>query len=64
MFSAGMGLGSNQVWCGHGFESHSQPFLLTYPEADLSLWQTSRQKNKCTILTSIPIIASVKTVVI
>jgi len=18
-------------WCGHGFESHSQPFLLTYP---------------------------------
>jgi len=24
-------------WCGHGFESHSQPFLLTYPEADLSL---------------------------
>jgi len=25
-------------WCGHGFESHSQPFLLTYSEADLSLW--------------------------
>jgi len=25
------------VWCGHGFESHSQPFLLVYPEADLSL---------------------------
>jgi len=24
-------------WCGHGYESHSQPFLLTYPEADLSL---------------------------
>jgi len=24
-------------WCGHGFKSHSQPFLLTYPEADLSL---------------------------
>jgi len=19
-------------WCGHGFETHSQPFLLTYPE--------------------------------
>jgi len=26
-------------WCGHGFESHSQPFLLTYPEVDLSLWR-------------------------
>jgi len=26
-------------WCGHGFESHSQPFLLTYPGADLSLWR-------------------------
>jgi len=29
-------------WCRHGFESqfcwNSQPFLLTYPEADLSLW--------------------------
>jgi len=24
-------------WWGHGFESHSQPILLTYPEADLSL---------------------------
>jgi len=24
-------------WCGHGLESHSQPFLLTDPEADLSL---------------------------
>jgi len=26
-------------WCRHGFESHSQSFLLTYfdPEADLSL---------------------------
>jgi len=24
-------------WCGHEFESHSQPFLLTYPEADLKL---------------------------
>jgi len=23
-------------WCGHGFESHSQPFLLTYHEADLT----------------------------
>jgi len=26
-------------WCGHGFETHSQPFLLTYPETDLSLWR-------------------------
>jgi len=26
-------------WYGHGFESHSQPFLLTYPEVDLSLWR-------------------------
>jgi len=25
-------------WCGHGFVSHSQPFLLTYSEADLNLW--------------------------
>jgi len=24
-------------WCGHGIESYSQLFLLTYPEADLSL---------------------------
>jgi len=24
-------------WCEHGFESHSQQFLLTCPEADLSL---------------------------
>jgi len=24
-------------WCGHGFESHSQPVLLTYLEAALSL---------------------------
>jgi len=23
-------------WCGHGFKSHLQPFLLTYPEADLT----------------------------
>jgi len=23
-------------WCGHGFESHSQPFLLRYPEAYLT----------------------------
>jgi len=27
-------------WCGHGFESHSQPLLLTYPETDLSLWRS------------------------
>jgi len=25
-------------WCGHGVESHSQPFLLTYPEADLTYY--------------------------
>jgi len=25
-------------WCGHGFEFHSQPFLLTYPEADLTYY--------------------------
>jgi len=25
-------------WCGHGFESHSQPFLMTYPEADLTYY--------------------------
>jgi len=24
-------------WCGHEFEFHSQSFLLTYPEVDLSL---------------------------
>jgi len=24
-------------WRGHEFESHSQPFLLTYTQADLSL---------------------------
>jgi len=24
-------------WCRHELESHSQPFLLTYSEADLSL---------------------------
>jgi len=24
-------------WCGHGFELHSQPFLLKYLEADISL---------------------------
>jgi len=23
-------------WCRHGFESHSQPFLLIYLEAELS----------------------------
>jgi len=26
-------------WCEHGFKSHSQSFLLTYTEADLSLWR-------------------------
>jgi len=25
-------------WCGHEFESHSQPFLLTYPEVDLAYY--------------------------
>jgi len=25
-------------WHGHGFESHSQPFMLTYPRADKSLY--------------------------
>jgi len=26
-------------WSGHVFESYSQPFMLTYPEADLSNFQ-------------------------
>jgi len=25
-------------WCGHGFKFHLQPFLLTYPEADLAYY--------------------------
>jgi len=25
-------------WYGYGFESHSQPFLQTYPEADLTYY--------------------------
>jgi len=28
-------------WCGHGFQSHSQPFLLTYPRGWFKL-MTSR----------------------
>jgi len=26
-------------WCEHGFEYHLQPFLLIYPEDELSLWR-------------------------
>jgi len=26
------------IWCRHGFESHSQLFLLTYPEAELTYY--------------------------
>jgi len=25
-------------WCGHGYEFHSQSFLLTYPKADLTYY--------------------------
>jgi len=28
-------------WCGHELESHSQPFLLTYFEVNLSLWRSA-----------------------
>jgi len=36
-------------WCGHGLESHSQSFLLTYPEDDLAYGVLS-SIFKCMIL--------------
>jgi len=27
-------------WCGHGFDTRSQPFFLAYFEADLGLWRS------------------------